>query len=57
MINLKENTNFNFIIPKKLKEEVKAAAERENRTMGNFVCFVLRDYLEKNREKAADGGK
>lgn len=57
MINEKENTNFNFIIPRVLKEAVKREAARQNRSAGNFVCFVLRDYLERIKGSGEDGGK
>lgn len=57
MINSKENTNFNFIIPRDLKDKVKAEAERQNRSTGNFICFVLRDYLEKSRSAEENVGQ
>lgn len=44
----KDNTTFNFVIPKDLKEKLEARAKEEGRSIGNLLVKLIKDYLSGN---------
>ncbi len=44
----KDNTTFNFVIPKDLKEKLEARAKEEGRSVGNLLVKLIKDYLSGN---------
>ena len=44
----KDNTTFNFVIPKDLKEKLEAIAKEEGRSIGNLLVKLIKDYLSGN---------
>lgn len=47
----KDNTTLNFVIPKELKERLEEQAKQENRSMGNLLVKIIKDYLDKKTSK------
>lgn len=47
----KKNTRIKVTISKKQKEELKALAEYEGRTISNLVAFLIKEYLKNNNDK------
>ena len=41
----KDNTTFNFVIPKDLKGKLEARAKEEGRSIGNLLVKLIKDYL------------
>jgi predicted DNA-binding protein len=41
-----KNTRFTIVIPKDLKEQIKELADKENRSMGNYVSYILEDHVK-----------
>ena len=44
----KNNTTFNFVLPKDLKEKLEARAKEEGRSIGNLLVKLIKDYLSDN---------
>ena len=44
----KDNTTFDFVIPKDLKEKLEARAKEEERSIGNLLVKLIKDYLSGN---------
>lgn len=44
----KNNTTFNFVLPKDLKEKLEARAKEEGRSIGNLLVKLIKDYLSGN---------
>ena len=44
----KDNTTFNFVIPKDLNEKLEARAKEEGRSIGNLLVKLIKDYLSGN---------
>jgi len=45
-----KNDRLTVIIPKALKEEIRQLAEKENRSMGNYIVTILENYVEQNKK-------
>ena len=52
----KDNTTFNFVIPKDLKEKLEARAKEEGRSIGNLLVKLIKDYLSGNSPSAKAKG-
>lgn len=46
----KDNTTMSFVIPKTLKEELGILATKENRSMGNLICYLVDNYVHLNQQ-------
>lgn len=50
-----ENDRLTIIIPKYLKDQIKDLADREKRSMGNYVAHILEDHVKQKQQiKQAD---
>ena len=47
----KDNTTLNFVIPKELKTQFEELAKKENRSMGNLLVKLIKDYLDNSSNK------
>lgn len=47
----KDNTTLTFVIPKELKERLEEKAKQEDRSMGNLIVKLLKDYLNNTISK------
>ena len=45
----KDAVTFTFRIPKELKEALREKAEKENRTLSNFIVTVLTDCVKNEK--------
>lgn len=45
-----ENDRLTIIIPKYLKDQIKDLADRENRSMGNYVAHILEEYVKQQHD-------
>jgi fructose-1,6-bisphosphatase/sedoheptulose 1,7-bisphosphatase-like protein len=49
-----DNDRLTVIIPKSLKTELKILADKENRSVSNYVVFILENHVKEykiNRDK------
>jgi hypothetical protein len=45
----KNNERLTIIISKSLKEEIRKLAEKENRSMGNYIVNILQNHVEQTK--------
>jgi predicted transcriptional regulator len=49
-----KNDRLTIIIPKELKEQVKDLADKEKRSMGNYIVQILEEHVKQKQAKAAE---
>ena len=49
----KDSTKFIFTLPKKLYEQLKEEAEKQNRSMSNLLVVIITDYFKRKGDSSS----